>query len=153
MQVTLKLKQWNQLLRPSNTPYISAVWNPATFTYTFRISVIHLQAVYKKTDMCAWSWVLYQQNIIRVRLTSQLFFCSNIYYTTRWIVLKIFWNPFVWKIYFRFTLLRTANSLFPHSTVLSADAAHLLSLKVVCIKNRAKPLNSVCWQTVDPIVS
>jgi len=35
-------------------------------------------------------------------------------------------------------LFPTENSLLLHSTVQSADAAHVLSLKVACIKNCAK---------------
>lgn len=52
------------------------------------------------------------------------------------------------------------SSFFPteknytlHSTVQPADAAHLLALKVAYIKNRAKHINSMCWQTVETLVS
>jgi len=53
MQVTLKLKQWNQLLSASNTPCISAVWNSVilfvrgfyTRVGTLIVATIYLQLI------------------------------------------------------------------------------------------------------------
>jgi len=39
------------------------------------------------------------------------------------------------------------------SAVQSVDAGRLLSSNFVCIKNRAKHINSMCWQTVERLVS
>ena len=57
------------------------------------------------------------------------------------------------KCTFGLILFATVNSLLLHSAVQSADAAHLLSLKVAYIKNRAKHISSMCWQTVEHLVS
>jgi len=57
------------------------------------------------------------------------------------------------KCTFRLILFPTVNSLLLHSAVQSADAAHLLSSTDACIKHRAKHINSMCWQTVERLVS